>query len=346
MMITHATIAFVFALALEPASPARPPEAQLEVLTTLTDFRDIAARVGGDRVLATSLLKGPEDPHFVDAKPGFIRAANKADLFIKNGMELEIGYEPMIVAESRNPKIQPGAAGSCDVSAGVRRLEVPTQGADRGMGDIHSFGNPHYMLDPVNAKIVARTIRDRLKAVDGGGSEAYDRGCEAFVRKVDEAMFGAKLLERFRASDLEDLCERGTLLDFLNKRGAANDLSGWAGSLAPFAGSPVVDYHAGGTRYLANRFHIEVLSSLEAKPGIAPSLSHLGEVVKLMRARNVKALLYSAYNRQSDVDWVCEQTGASGVKIAHQVGAIPDALDYVSMITRNVEALREALSKS
>src|SRR6185503_8557364 len=172
-MITAPISALTLALSLAAASPPAPSpalEAKVNVLTTLTDFRDIAAQIGGDRVEATSLLKGPEDPHFVDAKPGFIRAANKADLFIKNGMELEIGYEPMIVAESRNPKIQPGSSGNCDVSAGVRKLEVPTKAADRSMGDIHSFGNPHYMLDPVNAKIVAQSIRDRLKAVDPDGA--------------------------------------------------------------------------------------------------------------------------------------------------------------------------------
>jgi len=322
-----------------------PPEAKLDVLTTLTDFRDIAAQVGGDRVEATSLLKGPEDPHFIDAKPGFIRAANKADLFIKNGMELEIGYEPMIVAESRNPKIQPGSPGNCDVSLGVKKLEVPAKAVDRSMGDIHGFGNPHFMLDPVNAKLVAQAIRNRLKEVDPSGASSYDARCDAFIRRIDEAMFGAKILERFRAADLELLCEQGTLIAFLDKRGARADLSGWAAALAPYAGTLLVDYHAGGSRYLAHRFGLQVVASLEPKPGIAPSLSHLGEVVTLMKARGVNALLYSPYNRRSDVDWVSSQTGVAGVMLAHSVGAVPDTGDYVSMMNRNMEALRKVLEK-
>ncbi|MBI1849274.1 MAG: zinc ABC transporter substrate-binding protein [Planctomycetes bacterium] len=336
-------IASSLLVALVAMAPAHA--AKVKVLTTLPDFRDIAVQIGGDRVEATSLLKGPEDPHFVDAKPSFIRAANQADLFIMNGMELEIGYEPMIVAESRNPSIQPGTPGHCDVSVAVHKLEVPQAIIDRARGDVHPAGNPHYMLDPVNGKLVAQTIRDHLKLVDPSGADAYDRSYDAFVRKVDEAMFGPKILSRFRASDLEELLAQGTLLPFLKKRGADADLAGWAAALAPFAGSRIVDYHAGGSRYVADRFHFEVLASLENKPGIAPSLSHLGEVVQTMKARSVKALLYSAYNKKSNVDWVTSQTGVSAAMLAHSVGALPGTDDYISMMNRNVEAVRQVLSR-
>jgi ABC-type Zn uptake system ZnuABC Zn-binding protein ZnuA len=321
------------------------PGARLQVLTTIPDLRDLAAAVGGERVEATSLLQGPEDPHFVDPKPAFLTRANQADVFILCGMDLEIGYAGRIVADSRNPRIQPGAPGYCDASVQAQKIGLPAAGSDRSQGDLHAQGNPHYLLDPVNAKRAAATIRDRLKLVDSGSAAAYDQGLEAFQRRVDEAMFGPKLLGPFRAADLEELLARGLLLEFLKKRKLDGDLGGWAAELAPFAGAPFVDYHPGGMRYLARRFHLEPVGAVEEKPGVPPSPAQLARVIRLIKERHVKALVWSRYNPKANVDRIVEGSGAAAVLLAHQVGAVESARDYVSMMTANVTALRSALGR-
>jgi len=333
------------ALLLAGAALGAEPRVRLQVLTTIPDLRDIAAAVGGDRVEASSLLQGPEDPHFVDPKPTFLTRANQADLFILCGMELEIGYAGRVVAESRNPRIQPGSSGFCDASVQVLKIDPAAPGSDRSQGDIHAAGNPHYLLDPVNAKRVAVTIRDRLKLVDPGSAEAYDRGLETFQRRVDEAMFGPKLLGQFRAADLEELLSRGLLLDFLKKRKLEKDLAGWAAELAPLAGAPLVDYHPGGIRYLAHRFHLEAIGSVEEKPGVSPSPAQLARVIRLMKERKVKALAWARYNPKANVDRIVQETGATAVLVAHQVGSVESARDYVSMMNANVTALRSALGR-
>src|SRR5688572_1357081 len=136
------------------AAPAQETKV-VNVLTTTTDLAAIAREVGGDAVKVSSLAKGPEDPHFLDARPSFARMARDADLFVKVGLDLEAGYEGPIVLQARNPRIQPGTPGYCDASAGVDLLEVPAGTVDRGLGDVHAGGNPHYLLDPVRAKGVA-----------------------------------------------------------------------------------------------------------------------------------------------------------------------------------------------
>lgn len=167
---------------------------KLNIVTTTTNLASIAEAVGGEHVSVTSIGSGDEDPHFIQAKPSFMMKAKKADLWICVGMELEIGYEGLILQGSRNPRIQIDAPVHLDVSEGIIKLEVPTGKIDRSMGDVHPLGNPHYWLDPYNGRIIAANICRRLKQLDPQHTDDYDRNLAAFLLKLDNAMFGEKLV--------------------------------------------------------------------------------------------------------------------------------------------------------
>jgi len=341
------TLLFVFGIAaFGPALSAQNPvEKKLQILTTTTDLRAIAAEIGGERVEAKSFMKGPEDPHFLDAKPNFITLANRADVFIKVGMSLEAGYESIIIGESRNKKIQPGAPGYLDASITIEKLEIPTGVIDRSQGDVHQDGNPHYLLDPLNAKKVAGAIRDSLiKSTPQYKSELEER-CKQFCQKIDESMFGKKILERFSADTLGELLANGKLQVFLKDRKAEADLGGWAAEMLSFAGKPVAVYHKNLT-YFAHRFRLEEAVSLEKKPGVQPSSSYLVHVIETIKSRQIKAVFYTSFQSVKAVEKVCEETGAAKVLYPHQVGATDDTGDYIKMIDRLVKLSSAALART
>src|SRR6267154_3235828 len=151
---------------------ATPAFAKLNVVATTPDIAAIAKEIGGDNIDLTTLAKPTEDPHFVDAKPSFIVKLNHADVLIEGGAELEIGWLPALLDQSRNPKLAPGAPGHVACAQGIALLEVPST-LDRSRGDIHAAGNPHYLVDPVNAKIVAQHLAESFCALDAKSCEIY-----------------------------------------------------------------------------------------------------------------------------------------------------------------------------
>jgi zinc/manganese transport system substrate-binding protein len=329
------------ALLLAGGAAAQEPK-PVRVLATTTDLAAIAREVGGDAVRVDCLTRGPEDPHFLDARPSFVRLAHDADLLVKVGMDLEVGYEVPIVRDARNPRIQPGTPGFCDASVGIDRLEVPTGTVDRSLGDVHPEGNPHYLLDPVRAKAVAGTIADSLGRVDPSRAGAWREGAAAFARRVDEAMFGKEILEAAPVRRLERLLARGELGEWLREKGLEGKAGGWAGILLPFSGAKVVAHH-GHFTYLADRFHLETVAYLEPKPGIPPSPRHLRSVVETMRAAKVPAILLTVFNPADVADAVAGETGARVAVLPHMPGALGEDADYVAFVDRAVRGLAGVL---
>src|SRR6188768_265519 len=137
-------------------------EAALNVVTTTSDLASIVSEVGGDKIAVESLARGYQDPHFVEAKPSFVLKLNKADLLVAVGRELEIGWLPPLITQSRNAKIQPGADGYFDASLTARILEIPSGQITRAMGDVHPLGNPHYWLDPENGRLIVKALQAKL----------------------------------------------------------------------------------------------------------------------------------------------------------------------------------------
>src|SRR5580765_8274543 len=159
----------------------------IKIVTTTTDTKSIAELIGGNKVSVTSIATGYQNPHFVDPKPSYIISLTNADLFVTVGLDLETGWSPQLLSTSRNSKIQKGSAGYVDASEGVGLLQVPTS-ANRAEGDIHIYGNPHYWLDPLNGKVIARNIANGLERIDPSNKSTYEANLQTFYKTIDAKM--------------------------------------------------------------------------------------------------------------------------------------------------------------
>ena len=281
-------------------------QAKVNVVTTLQDLASIAQAVGGDRVETFAIAKGYQDPHFVDAKPSFVLKLSRADLLVVAGLELEVGYLPPLIDQSRNRKIQPGSPGYLDASAGCDILGRPAGQVTRAMGDVHPYGNPHYWTDPENGRIIARSIARRLSRVDAAGAAAYAKNLAAF-----EARLTRKEAE-------------------------------WAAKLEPFGQITVVTFHDSWPNF-AKRFRIQVLGHVEPKPGIPPSPSHTLEIINLIQAKKVPLILVEPYFDLKTPKYIAGKTGAAVLVFYPSVGGTPKIGDYFALFDVNVDNLVAAL---
>jgi ABC-type Zn uptake system ZnuABC Zn-binding protein ZnuA len=307
----------------------------LRVVATTPDLGDLTREVGGDEVSVTVLAKGPQDPHFVEPRPSFVRVLHRADLFVQTGMELEKGWAPVLLERARNPDVIPGGGGFLDASSAIAPLEVPTTRVDRSMGDVHPYGNPHYLTDPLNGMRVARLLRDKLAELRPGSADAFAARYDAFALRIVVALLGESFASGRDPQALAAVLERG---------GPPADASigGWLGALRPHAGARAVQDHRLWP-YFARRFGIELIDTLEPRPGIAPTTRHLAEVVARMQAQGARLVLSSAYFDPRHARWIAERTAARVVEMAHQVGAREGADDYLASIGSNVRGVLDAL---
>jgi zinc/manganese transport system substrate-binding protein len=332
---------------------------KLNIVTTTTSLESIAKAVGGDHVNVSAISTGREDPHYIAAKPSYMLKAKKADLWIRVGLEMEIGYEGLILEGSRNPRIHIGAPGHLDASAGIIPLEVPTQRIDRSMGDVHPLGNPHYWLDPYNGRIIAGNICNRLKQFDPDNTDDYERNLAAFLLKLDSAMFGSQLVKAVGGDRLWKMQSNGTLENFIRdydervmQAKQANlqsgqemlSLDGWLAKLKPFERSKIVTYHRSWV-YFEHRFGLDVVAELEPKPGIPPGPAHILEVINTMKSEKAGIILMEPFYNRRDVDAVAKKTGAKVVVVATSVNGQKEATDYIAMFDNIVTRLSNALSE-
>jgi len=305
----------------------------LRVVTSVPDLADLVRRVGGDEVEATALVRGPQDPHFIDPRPTFVRRLHDADLYVEMGLQLEIGWSPVLLQSARNPKVRPGGEGYVDASRAIVPLEVPAGAIDRSQGDVHAGGNPHYLSDPLNGLRVARLLAVRLSAARPAAAAKFEAGAAAFERTLLERLVGVELAGRVPAAELVAAIEADRL---------PGPAGGWLGQLTGARRVLAVQDHRLWP-YFARRFGLELVAELEPIPGIAPTTAHLTEVVELIEARGVRLLLASAYFDPRHARTVADRTGIPVVTLAHQVGALPGADDYLATAELNVRAVAEAL---
>ena len=282
--------------------------AKLNVVATLPDYGAVAAEIGGDKVEVTVMAKPTEDPHFVDARPSFVVKLKNADVLIEGGAELEIGWLPPLLQGARNAKIGTGAPGRVVVSAGLHLMNVPAN-VTRAAGDVHALGNPHFMIDPIIAKVVAQNIANAYARVDAANAETYQANYKKF-----EATINAKLQE-------------------------------WGKVMLPFKGQSVVAYHDSWV-YFAHRFGLNIEIFLEPKPGIPPSPSHLAEVIGKMKSEKVKAIIVEPHHNRKIAEKVATSTGAKIVDAAQFPGALPNTETYVALMDVVVSRMAAALGGS
>lgn len=328
----------VLALAL-PAEDRR-----LRIVTTTTDLADITRSVAGDLAVVRSVASGREDPHFLNARPGFVAMAREADLWIRVGMELESGWEGPVIEGSRNNRIRPGSLGHLDVSRDVLKLDVHTHGhPDRSAGHVHPAGNPHYWLDPYNGRVIAKTVAERLVRLRPEQAETVRRNLAAFLRRLDERMFGPDLVAAVDAETLWKAELEGRLDGLLEERGLAGKLGGWKAALRPFRGRPVITYHKSWV-YFLNRFGLVPIAEIEPKPGVPPTASHLAALEELIRRSPGKVLiLQEPFYSPKAGERLSRRTGAAFLVAPSSVGALPEASDYITLMDLIVRRVAERL---
>lgn len=320
------------------APPAPAAARALRVVATTPDLGSLARDVGGDAVDVTVLVKGPQDPHFVEARPSFVQKLHRADLLVFVGMELEIGWLPTLLRQARNAEIRPGGRGYLDASRVIEPLEVPDATVDRSMGDVHRLGNPHYLTDPINGLRVAAALRDALTELRPAEAERFRAGYADFARRLMGAMVGEALVERHAPESLAARVAAGDLSAFLEREGDADVLGGWLGATTGQRGDAAVQDHRMWP-YFADRFGLNLIETLEPKPGIAPTTRHLSLVIERAKAEDVKFILSSPYFDPRHARFVAAKTGARLLEMAHQPGARPDTGDYIATLDYNVRQL-------
>lgn len=299
--------AFYVITTLVLAAVCQPASGKLNVVATTSDLAAIAREIGGERIELTTLGRPTEDPHFVDAKPSFIVKLNRADVLIEGGAELEIGWLPALLDQARNPRLAAAAPGHVACCQGVRLLEVPTS-LDRSRGDIHAAGNPHYLVDPVNAKVVARNIANAFSALDEPGSSNYRKNLERFSGAIDEK------------------------------------LAAWQKKFEPFKGQQVVAYH-NSWLYFGDRFGLNIDLFLEPKPGVPPTPTHLAEVIIKMKQDKVHVILVDPYLNRRTAETVAGRTGATVVDVAQFPGGVKGTDGgYLQLMDYLVTAVSRALA--
>jgi len=301
MLLAHMATAVLVAL----PGPGTSSSGKLTVVATTPDLAALAKAIGGDAVEVKALAKPTEDPHYVDAKPSHIVTLNRADVLIEGGAELELGWLPPLLESARNGKIAAGSPGRIVASQGVSMLEVPAT-FDRSRGDIHPFGNPHFLLDPLNVKLIVAQIAEHFALVDPKEAALFKANLETFDAALD-----VKLAE-------------------------------WQKQLAPYRGAKIVTYHRDFV-YLAQRFNLEVVETLEPKPGIAPSPAHLAKVIATMKAKNARVILVQPYQNRKTAETVARQTNAVVLDIGQQPGALKNTDTYFELMDYMVGTLATAL---
>lgn len=281
-------------------------QAKLNVVVTTPDLASIVKEIGGDKIEITTLARPMEDPHFVDAKPSFIIKLNKADALIEGGAELEIGWLPSLLTGARNPKLASGQPGRILCNEGVRMLEVPSQ-LTRAEGDIHPAGNPHFIIDPVNAGIIAAHLAEAFAKLDPSLAGVFRANAKKFTDRLD-----AKLIE-------------------------------WTAKLAPFKGAIVVSYHKAWS-YFAERFGLKMDFFLEPKPGIPPSPAHLADVIAKMKEQHAGVIIVDPYLNRRTAETVARNTDATVVDVAQFPGGVKGTESgYIVLMDYLVNSLAKAL---
>ncbi len=339
-----AVVLFVWALtpvqAQAPASNAR-----LNAVATVPELGSLVREIGGDQVAVTVFAKGTEDPHFVEAKPSFVKILSRADVFVQIGMGMEIGWAPTLLQQARNRRIVPGAAGYINASTVIAPLQVASGTVDRSMGDVHPEGNPHYLLDPVQSLAVAQLIRDRLSGLSPSHQAHFEARYTAFHQRLGASLVGESLATQYDVEKLALLANHGKLDAFLESQGELHLLGGWLGRMRAYRGTRVVVDHNQWI-YFTRRFGLNITGMMEPKPGLPPTTRHLRALIQDMRTQNVKLILLGTYFDPRHARFLAKHTDANVVNMAHQVGARPEADGYFRMMDYNIQQIQTVLTPS
>jgi len=280
---------------------ATPAAAALRVVASLPDVADMTRQIGGDRVEVVTIAEGNQDPHKVPVKPSFVTKLNRADALVVQGLGLEHAYLPALLEVARNSNILPGAPAYIDASLYIKPLEIPSS-QSRTQGELHPLGNPHFNLDPTQGKLMARAIAEGLERVDSGGAQAYRDGLKRYEDLLDQ-----KIAE-------------------------------WDKLAAPLRGVRAVSYHP-DLIYLANHYGIELVGTIETKPGVPATPGHLEELIAEMKRSNAKLVIREVAYELPLAQEVADRTGARVATVSSLTGGLPGTQTYIDFVDANLRAL-------
>jgi zinc/manganese transport system substrate-binding protein len=299
---------FGFLLILATGATSQGAASKLNIVGSTEDMASLAREVGGDRVNVDSIARGYQDPHFVEPKPSFLLKLTKADLLIVVGLQLEIGWLPPLITQSRNGKIQVAGKGYLDASNYCEILEKPAGQVTRAMGDVHPLGNPHYWLDPKNGRRIAKAIADKLSELQPSEAAYFAQRYADFDKRLSESE------------------------------------KGWLAKMAPYNGRKVVTYHRSWPNF-CERFGLDVVDYVEPKPGIPPTPVHTLEVINTMKRNNVKLILVEPYFDLRTPNSIASATGGQVLVLMPSVGGTKEITDYFKLFEYDINLLVSAFSK-
>jgi zinc/manganese transport system substrate-binding protein len=277
-----------------------PAFAGLNVVATLPWIGSLAREIGKDKITVTTFVKPGQDPHMVDAKPSMLIAGRKADIIMYNGLDLEIGYLPIILESSKNPKIVPGKPGNFDCSRFVKVIEKHTA-VDRSMGDVHPLGNPHYHYSPTNILRIAEGMTNALADMDRANADFYRANFKAFAGKLNERQ------KQWKTVNLK--------------------------------GKKFVAYHK-LFEYLANEFAFQLVGYVEAKPGIPPSAAHIEKLIEDMKNIKPGGILTTSYYGKKEAESIAAKTGVKVIVLPSDVGSMKGTDDWFAFMDKILTSLK------
>lgn len=279
--------------------------AKVTVVTTLPVFASLASEIGGDHIEVSSIARANQDPHFLDAKPSYVVSLSRADLLIHSGLDLEIGWLPALLLQARNPKIQTGGPGDVNTSQGLNIIEIASS-ADRSQGDVHPRGNPHTWLLPENGKLIAANIYKHLVQIDPDAESYYKSRFELFLK---------------------------TLNDML----ATNEAS-----LKKIKGLKIITYHK-SLSYFSNFAGLDVVATIEPKPGIPPNSKHVDALIATIKSQGVKVILIEEFYPRKIPEYLAEKGSIPLVIFTNTTGS-KDVQTYTGLIKHLITELEKGTS--
>lgn len=280
--------------------------AKLKVVTTIPDLASLVQSVAKDLVEVKSIARGDQDPHFLEAKPSYAVMLNQADLLIEVGLDLESGWLPLLMTQSRNSKIQAGQKGYLNASEGLEILEIPTGQVDRSMGDVHPNGNPHYWLDPRNSLFISHRIAQKLGELDPANAAQYTQNQQAFQSQLK------------------------------------NKIDAWSKQLASIHGKKIITHHKSFS-YFVHWAGLQVVGYVEPKPGIPPSPGHVLSLIELIKRENIPLIITENYYDSKPSQQLGEKTGAKVLVLPTSVGGEATIKTYEELFDFLINKIKGAL---
>ena len=275
----------------------------LNVFSCEPEWAALVEEVAGDNVAITLATTAFQDPHMLQARPSLIAGARNADLLVCTGADLEIGWLPLLLRRSGNPEIQLGSPGYFMAADYVRRIEIPAS-VDRSQGDVHPQGNPHIHLHPRNIERVAEALAERLVQLDAANAAAYRANAADFLERWSEAR------------------------DRWEQRGAA------------LPGMRLVSHHRSFS-YLADWLDLDIVATLEPKPGIPASGAHLARLLEQLTPAPPAGIIRAPFENERPAHWLSDRLNIPVIEMAFTVGGSDEVTDLFSLYEHTIATLEK-----